>query len=122
MDVSIDARIVAALDPIAPAWNAIKEDTEREKHEEPNIYFTFQYATHGIGYADDEPTGELALITAYLHAPLSINITGLVKLTKVALHRAGFTWPEKIDASSDKERCIVFEFQDATGVDLDGEV
>lgn len=120
--MSIDARIVAALEPLAPTWNAVKEDSAHDQALEPTTYFTFHYNTHGAAYADDEPTAEISLISVYLHAPLASNINSLIRQAKSAVHGAGFTWPEKIDASDDKERLIVLEFQDATGVDFDGEV
>lgn len=122
MEKSIEARLVDALEPIAPAWNAVKVDSHKDQAEEPDTYFTFRVNTHGDAYADDEPTMELALITVSLHAPLASNPSGLIRRAKSALHRAGFTWPEKTDASDENERRIVLEFEDAQGVDPDGEV
>ena len=122
MDESIDARLVAALSSIAPVWNSVKEDVEEDPADETETYFTFQYSTRGADYADDEPTAEIASVMLHLWAPLKQNMTGLIRQTKAAVHEAGFTWPEKTDASDDKGRHIVFEFQDVTGVDLDGEV
>lgn len=119
---SVEARIVAALEPIAPAWNAVKEDSESDRAMEPDIYYTFKVSTHGAGYADDEPTAEIALCTVWLHMPLASNPASLIRRSKAAIHEAGFTWPEKIDASDDKERLIVLEFEDAIGVDVDGEI
>ena len=121
-DQSIEARIVAALEPIAPTWNAVKEDSQRDRANEPDTYFTFKVSSHGDAYADDEPTVELNLCTAWLHAPLASNPSALIRRVKTRIHNAGFTWPEKIDASDDKERLIVLEFEDAIGVDLNGEV
>lgn len=118
---SIDARLVAALSPIAPVWNSVKEDVEADPAEEPEVYFTFQYTTRGADYADDEPTVEIVSVHLHLWAPLTQNMTGLIRQTKAAVHRAGFTWPEKVDASDDKGRHIVFEFHDVTEVDIDGD-
>lgn len=120
MSASVESRIVAALEPIAPTWNAVKEDSSRNPALEPDTYFTYTVNTRGDGYADDDPTVEVYLCTAYLHAPLASNPLQLIRRVKEAIHRAGFTWPEKIDASDDKERRIVLEFSDAEGVDLDG--
>lgn len=122
MNESIDARIVSALDALAPVWNAVKEDEHETPSDEPDTYYTFQYSTRGDGYADDEPTAEVALIMLHLWAPLNGNLSTLIRRTKSAIHAAGFTWPEKIDASDEKGRHIVFEFQDAEGVDFNGEV
>ena len=120
MAESIDARLVAALSGIAPIWNSVKEDRESDPADEPEIYYAFQYSTRGANYADDEPTAEIASVHLHLWAPLSQNMTSLVRRTKAAVHEAGFTWPEKTDASDDKGRHIVFEFQDVDGVDVDG--
>lgn len=122
MSDSTEARIVAALDPIVPTWNAIKENSEHAQENEPKVYCTFTVNTRGDAYADDDPTVEVALCTAYLHAPLAMNISSLVRRMKQAIHSAGFTWPEKIDASDDKERRIALEFAEAIGVDLDGDI
>lgn len=120
MPDSVESRIVAALEPIAPTWNAVKEDSSRNPALEPDTYFTYTVNTRGDGYADDDPTIEVYLCTAYLHVPLASNPMKLISRAKAAIHNAGFTWPEKIDASDDKERRIVLEFSDAEGVDLDG--
>ncbi len=117
---SIEGRIVAALSPIAPTYLAVKVDAMNDP--EPETYFTFRVNTQGGCYADDDPTVEVALATAYLHAPLASNPNSIVRRAKAALHGAGFTWPEKHDASDDTERYIALEFADATGVDFDGEL
>lgn len=122
MSASVEARIVAALEPIAPTWNAVKEDSKRNPALEPDTYFTYTVNTRGDAYADDDPTVEVYLCTAYLHCPLASNPTKIIRRAKRQLHDAGFTWPEKIDASDDKERRIVLEFADAEGVDLDGDL
>ena len=41
MSASVEARIVAALEPIAPTWNAVKEDSKRNPALEPDTYFTY---------------------------------------------------------------------------------
>lgn len=119
MPDSVDKRIVSALDPILHVWNVIKE---KENEEVTDSYYAFNYSTHGIGYADDDPTAELAIIQVHLIAPLNENITSLIKQTKRALHDAGFTWAEVIDASDAWGRHKIFEFQDVEGVDLDGDL
>ena len=122
MAESIDARLVAALSGIAPVWNSVKEDVETDPSDESDVYYTFQYSTRGADYADDEPNAEIASVHLHLWAPLSQNMTSLIRQTKAAVHGAGFTLPEKTDASDDKGRHIVFEFQGATEVDIDGEI
>lgn len=117
---SLDAKLQATLDPILPAWNAVKVKDRNETAVPQDSYFVFNYTTHGIGYADDEPTGELAIIQVHLYAPLATNLTSLRRQTKSAIHEAGFTWPEVLDLSDETARHLVFEFQDVEGVDLDG--
>ena len=90
MSESVESRIVAALEPIAPTWNAVKEDTKSDKADEPDTYFTFSVRTHGGAYADDDPTAEIALCTAQLHTPLASNPNSLIRRAKKAIHDAGF--------------------------------
>lgn len=117
---TIDSIIVSALEDIAPVWNSVKENDHQDQAEEPETYFVFNYSTIGIGYADDDPTGERFLIQVHLFAPLASNLTRLKKQTKAALHEAGLTWPETVDASDEKSRHIVFESEYVDGVDFDG--
>ena len=115
MPDNVDSMIVTALSGILPVWNVIKEKVDEEPAE---TYYAFNYSTHGTGYADDEPTGEVSMVQVHLIAPLNVNVSGLVKQTKQALYNAGFTWPQVTDASDDKGRHKVFEFQHVEGVDL----
>lgn len=117
---TVDAIIVSALEDIAPVWNSVKENEHQDQSEEAETYFVFNYSTIGIGHADDDPTGERYLIQVHLFAPLAANLTRIKKQTKTALHEAGFTWPETVDASDEKSRHIVFEFEYVDGVDFDG--
>lgn len=124
--ITVDTKIVYALQSIAPVWNSVKEsepvgDEEREQ-QKTDIYFVFNYSTLGAGYADNDPTGELYLIQVHLFAPLATNLTRIKWRTKAALHLAGFAWPETIDASDATGRHIVFEFQHVEGLDLNGDL
>lgn len=121
---SVDSLIKTALSGLGfPVWNSSKPGNEEaDQSEEPAIYFTFNYSTIGVGYADDEPTGELYLIQVHLHAPLSTNLTRLIRKTKSAIHGAGFTWPEMTDDTDEVRRHKIFEFQFVDGVDFDGDL
>ncbi len=119
---TVDSMIVTALKDIAPVWNSVKENEKPSQEDEPKTYFVFNYSTFGTGYADDDPTGEVFIVQVHLFAPLAANLTSLKKRTKAALHGAGFTWPETVDASDEKSRHIVFEFQHVDGVDFDGNI
>ena len=120
MDTSVDQILVNTLSHIAPVWNSVKENEAHDQASEPEMYFVFNYSTFGTGYADDDPTGEIYIIQVHLFAPLATNLTRIKNKVKAALHAAGFTWPEVVDASDDKSRHIVFEFQHAEGVVPDG--
>lgn len=119
---SVDSMIVSALGDLAPVWNSVKENEYAEQNLESETYFVFNYSTFGTGYADDDPTGEVFLIRVHLFSPLAGNLTSLKRKTKAALHNAGFTWPETVDASDETGRHIVFECQYVDGVDFDGDV
>ena len=120
---SVDSMIATALSGLGyPVWNAVKENEHQYESEEDPVYFVFNYSSLGVGYADDEPTGELSLIQVHLFAPLSMNITALKRRVKAAIHAAGFTWPELTDASDEQGRHIVFEFQYVDGVDFNGDL
>lgn len=121
---SVDSLIQTALSGLGlPVWNSVKPGNEKaDQSEEPPIYFAFNYSSLGIGYADDEPTGELYLIQLHLYSPLSTNLTRLIRKTKAAIHGAGFTWPEVIDATDEERRHKVLEFQFVDGVDFDGDL
>lgn len=120
---SIDSMIVTALSGIGfPIWNSLKENENSDDSEESGTYYVFNYSTYGVGYADDEPQGEVALIQVHLFAPLATNLTRLIRKTKASIHKAGFTWPETVNASDEKGRHIVFEFQYVDGVDFDGDL
>ena len=120
---SVDSMIVTALSSIGlPIWNSVKENENENDYDESEMYFVFNYSTYGVGYADDEPCGEVSLIQVHLFAPLATNLTRLIRLSKAAIHKAGFTWPETVNASDEKGRHIVFEFQYVDGVDFDGDI
>lgn len=111
---SVDTILKSALESLAPVWNSVKE----EQDEVQETYYVISYSTYGRNHADDEPTAELYMIQVHLFAPLTTNITSLIKQTKQALHGAGFIWPQTVNASDESGRHIVFETEYATGVDL----
>lgn len=120
---SVDTVLTAALTPFGyPVWNAVKLNERKSEAEESKVYFAFNYTSTGIGYADDEPTGEVYFVQVHLFAPIDMNVTRLMQKTKQAIHGAGFTWPQTINASDDAGRHIVFESQYVEGVDLDGDL
>lgn len=121
-NTSVDHILVNTLCHIAPVWNSVKENESQDQSSEPEIYFVFNYTTYGTGYADNDPTGEVYIIQVHLFAPLTKNLTRIKKQVKASLHAAGFTWPETVDASDEKSRHIVFEFQHAEGVVPDGDL
>lgn len=88
---------------------------------EKERYYTFNATTQPADFADDAPQHEKYLIQVHFYAPLTFNFVGRRKMTKLALHSAGFLWPECTDASDKNGRHLVFETQYADGCDLDGD-
>lgn len=113
---SIDSRIVDAL-------SAFDLDIERSVYTGQNKkYFVFNYATVPDNFSDDAPEHERYLIQVHLFAPpFEKNINTMVKSVKIALYNAGFIFPESLDESDSNGRHIVFETEDAEGIDY-GEI
>ena len=115
MNESIDKQLVSALVQFG-------YDVEKIPYTGSNKqYFTFNYATIPLNHSDDEPEYEKYLIQIHLYAPIGVKVTSLVKQVKVALHNAGFIYPETEDASTADERHIVFETENAEAIDY-GEI
>ena len=114
--MTVDERLTAAL---APFGYDIDNAVGFSKHD---IYFTFNYNTLPLGFADDAPHYEGYLVQVHFFAPLDMNVSKLKQKIKRALLDAGFTWPSTTDASDEDGRHIVFECEIAEGVDEDGEL
>ena len=113
--MSVESRIVSALKPRGyPIENAVYHGNAKK-------YYTYLDNTVPTDFADDAPQHEIHLVSVHFFAPLSGNISDDIQATKRALRRAGFTWPEVVNASDGNGRHIVFECEDAEGVDVDGE-
>lgn len=115
MEQTVDAILMEALDGILPTWNSVKEEEPETVQES---YIVFNYSTFGTGYADDDPTGDVYIVQVHLFTPLSQSTTGFSRQIRSALHEAGFTWPETVNATDDKGRHLVFECQYVEGLDL----
>lgn len=112
--MSIDERIRNALLPFGiPVENTVYQGKEKR-------YYTFQYSSVGEDFGDDAPSHERFLVQIHLFAPLSENITKLIKKAKRALAAAGFTWPEVTNADDEDGHHRVFECEASEGIDLDG--
>ena len=109
--MTVDERLTAALSHLGfDIDNAVgfsKNDT----------YFTFNYTTLPIAFADDAPHYERYLVQVHFFAPLDMNVSKHKRSIKQALMDAGFTWPSTTDASDEDGRHIVFECEIAEGVD-----
>ena len=119
--VTVEERIVAALAPFGdPVEASLLYAAAQDL---PPRYYTFQCSSAGADFGDDEPGCELWTVSVHYFAPLyNEDISGRVKRTKQALHRAGFTWPRTVDASDQEGHHIVFECEIIGEVDLDGEI
>jgi hypothetical protein len=109
---SIDSRLVDAL-------SVFDLDVERSVYTGQNKkYFVFNYTTIPDDFSDDAPEHERYLIQVHLFAPpFEKNINPMVKSIKIALYNAGFMFPEVLDESDSNGRHIVFETEDAEGID-----
>lgn len=117
--MSIDEELQTTLMALgAPVKNAVFLNDEDVLCTE--AYITFNYATVGMNYADDEPQCEDYLVQVHIFAPLNVNTTGLVRKAKRALSSAGYTWPETTNASDSNGRHIVLECEKVSGGDLYG--
>ena len=111
MNDSIDKQLVSALLPFG-------YDVQRIPYTGSNKqYFAFNYSTIPMNHSDDEPEYEKYLIQVHLYAPIGAKLTSLAKQVKVALHTAGFTYPDSEDASTADEKHIVFETENAEPID-----
>ncbi len=86
----------------------------------PDFYYSLSYTTVPADYADDEPQHERWLMTAVFHCPRTFDHCSRVRQTKAALQKAGFTRPTATAAGGESGQRIVFEFELADGVELDG--
>ena len=112
--MSVDAKIVAVLDPFGhDVDNSVSFTKDK-------TYFAFNYSVIPEDFADDAPQHERFLVQVHFFCPLNVNITKQKKNICHALFAAGFTWPEITDASDENGRHIVFECEIAEGVDSNG--
>lgn len=91
-----------------------------------DTYFTFNMDASPDVFCDDLPDADVWSIQLHLFAPFTLDTTRLRRQIRRAISDAGFTYPDMTDASEKirsvdgTEQHIVFEFEDATGVDEDG--
>ncbi len=113
--MSIDARIKSALD-------TFKYDVSNKiSYAKDATYFAFNYTVIPADYADDAPCHERYLVQVHFFCPLNVNITSLKQRIRQKLYAAGFTWATIEDLTDENGRHIVFECEDAEGVDLNGD-
>ncbi len=115
--MSLNERIIGALlplgIPVAPGVYTGEEKT----------YLTFNYATVGADYGDDEPQHELALVQVHLFCPVTANNVATRRRIKRLLRDAGFTWPSVEDAGvegrekASRSTHLVFECRWAGGLE-----
>lgn len=80
-------------------------------------YFTFNLSSFGDDFADNEPGHERVLLQLHYYAPAAYDTTALVRQVKRLLSAADFTWPSVTNAGNADGQHIVFEFEEAVGVD-----
>lgn len=94
---------------------SVFEPNTNEQH--PDQYFVLNIATMPYDFADDAPDYEKYLIQIHLYAPLSVDITEIVRAVKHTLFGAGFIYPTTEDASDESGRHIVFETENVEAID-----
>lgn len=116
--MTVEEKIVSALAPFGdPVEAALLYAAARDL---PPRYYTFACSSSGGDFGDDEPGCEVWRVAVHYFAPLcNEDIPRRVKQTKLALRRAGFTWPSSVDASDQDGRHIVFECEIAAEVESD---
>lgn len=118
--MSVEAKLKAALDPFGnPVEKSLLYASAADL---PPQYYTFALSSRGEDFGDDEPGCELWQVNVHFFAPPVGNYVQRVRQTKLALYRAGFTWPRCTDASDQEGQHWVFECEIAEEVDLDGAV
>lgn len=113
--MSIDSRIVAALEPLG---YECEHGTYTGKD---TTYFTFNYQTLGADFGDDAPGHERVLVQVHLYTKLNVNLTALKTKVKQYLFAADFTWPDVTDVSDENWRHFEFTCETVQGVTLEVE-
>lgn len=82
-------------------------------------YLVFNFQTIPSNFADDEPQHERILVQVHLFARHTVSTTKLEKQIKRVLFEAGYTWPNRMNATEETRsstgttRHIVFECETA---------
>lgn len=82
---------------------------------EETTYFVFNGVTIPGDFSDDAPQHVRVRVQLHLFAPVTRNTTQLRRAVRRALFAAGFTYPEEVDASDEREQHIAFECEVAEG-------
>lgn len=82
-----------------------------------DTYFVFNYDVVPDDYGNDSPEENTYLIQVHLYSLLTFNTISLAKQVKLALERAGFTYPEQTDASDEDNQHLVFECEGVEYID-----
>lgn len=118
--MSVEEKIVAALAPFGdPVEKSLLYAAAKDL---PPRYYTFSVSSRGDNFGDDEPGCEVWMVNVHFFARPNESVSRRRQQTKRALYRAGFTWPQCIDASDQEGPHLVFECEIAEGVEPDGEV
>lgn len=113
--VSVEKKLTAALAPFGdPVEAALLYASAQDL---PERYYTFSCSSSGDDFGDDEPGCERWMVSVHFFAPLDENVVKRVRKTKLALFRAGFTWPHCEDASDQDGRHFVFECETVEGAE-----
>lgn len=113
--MSLNAALVAAAEPIVPT---VRPDSYMPAPgEAPGEYCTYNRAEYPRLHAGGAPRRMVYLYQLHYYLPLGRNPEGTLKRLKLAVLRAGFTYPTAEDASDGEEQHWVLEFEGSEAVD-----
>lgn len=110
-EVSIESRIRLALDALG---YKVYPDTYNGPDK---TYFVMNHNTIPDDFGSNRPWHERALIQVHLFCPHTFDSVQLRKDTKLAIFKAGFTYPSMVNANDEDGQHWVFEFQTAEATD-----
>lgn len=113
---SINERIKAAIEPIVPICVPDFYDGAAKE------YCTFNYNERGVGYGDGRPEAIRYFVQLHYYLPLGKSAMRAKRELCRAILDAGFSWPEVVNASDDKDQHYAIEFEGLDRGADDGEI
>lgn len=109
--MSLNEIIIGAVSPIVPV--CVPDEYDGDSSE----YCTFDYSTAATLFGDDRPDVLLYMLSLHWFLPNGVNPLKKKKQICSALHQAGLSWPEVMNASDEDCQHYVFECEWSEGVE-----